>query len=110
MQAPPSPAGYPHGSPSQKGQAAAPNWFNLWLLSHPGTPVPCPRLPPSADHCPPLQARKQPSLEPARMVETHPLLAPRPPTCLEAKLGKIPSWNFLAGGDESLLTGKPLGS
>lgn len=92
------PCRVPTGEPFSESQDAAHNWFNPWLLSHPRTPVPCPRLPPYADHYPPLQARKQSPPEPARTVETHPLLAARLPTCLEAKLGKIPSWNFSLAG------------
>lgn len=49
-------------------------------------------------------------LEPSGMVEIHPLLDPSLPTCLEANLEKVQSWNFSLGGwDQILLTGKQLG-
>lgn len=87
----PSHLGHPHWSHSREGQGAAHNWFNLWLLAHLRTLVPCPGLPPYAGHYQQLQARKQNPLEPSRMVEIHPLLAPSLPTCLEANLGKVSS-------------------
>lgn len=109
---PSSHSGHPHESHSREGQFAAHNCFNLWLspTSGPWCP-PCPRLPPHAGHYHQPQARKQYLLEPSRMVEIHPLLAPSLPTCLEANLGKVSSWNFSLGGwDKILLTGEQLGN
>lgn len=102
--------GHPHCTYYREGQDPANGRFNLWLPSDPGA---LPRGP-SLCWSPPLFSPKRGSTlwELRKMVESPPhtsVLAPSLATCLEAKLGEIPSWNFsFRGWDEILPTGRQL--
>lgn len=103
--------GHPHCTHYQEGQDPTNGWFNLWLPSDPGV---LPRVPACAchHHCSPGKGAV-PFGSPGRWWKALPptsLLAPSLATCLEAKLGEIPSWNFsFRSWDEIVPTGKQLG-